>query len=137
MFDNPDMLPQFKLQTIKAVQSIGGDNNDFRDWFDALYWMESEIDKRDYDVCLIGCGAYGFPLAAHVKRSGKKAVHLGGSLQLLFGIKGSRWENPDYGVKEWGIPKGSYSSLINEFWVRPGEAHKPRNAENVENGCYW
>lgn len=46
------------------------------------------MDKIDYDICLIGCGAYGFPLAAHAKRKGKKAVHLGGALQLLFGIKG-------------------------------------------------
>ena len=27
----------------------------------------------------LGCGAYGFPLAAHVKRMGKKAIHMGGS----------------------------------------------------------
>lgn len=32
----------------------------------------------DYDICLIGYSAYGFPLAAHAKRKGKKAVHLGG-----------------------------------------------------------
>lgn len=49
--------------------------------------MKDEIDKQDYDIALIGCGAYGFPLAAHIKRSGKKAIHLGGALQLLFGIK--------------------------------------------------
>lgn len=36
--------------------------------------MKSEIDKCDYDVCLIGCGAYGFPLAAHVKHKGKQAI---------------------------------------------------------------
>lgn len=46
------------------------------------------MDKVEYDVCLIGCGAYGFPLAAHAKRTGHKAIHLGGSLQLLFGIAG-------------------------------------------------
>lgn len=53
-------------------------NGDFASWFEALEWMESEIDKRDYDICIIGCRAYGFNFAAHVKRSGKKAVHLGG-----------------------------------------------------------
>lgn len=56
--------------------------------------MKDEIDKRDYDIALIGCGAYGFPLAAHIKRSGKKAVHLGGALQLLFGIKESDGPTP-------------------------------------------
>ena len=90
LFRNLDVLPLFKsLRVVKAVQSLGGDNNGFKDWFDALQYMKQEIDKEDYDICIIGCGAYGFPLAAHVKRMGKQAVHLGGALQLLpqFGIK--------------------------------------------------
>lgn len=138
LFSNPDMLPEFaSLRTVKAVQSLGGEDNGFKDWFEALKWMEDEIDKKDYDVCLIGCGAYGFPLAAHVKRQGKKGVHLGGALQLLFGIRGKRWENPSYGVKEWGIPYGSYLSLMNKYWVRPRENGRPKNANQVEGGCYW
>lgn len=137
LFDNHDVLPEFYLQTIRAVQSLGGDSNGFADWFQALDWMKHEIDQRNYDIALIGCGAYGFPLAAHVKRQGKKAVHLGGSLQLLFGIIGRRWEDPNYGVKEWGIPEGSYTRLINEYWVRPGDVGKPRNAKEVEGACYW
>ncbi len=138
LFNNLDTLPEFaSLRTVKAVQSLGGEDNGFKDWFEALKWMEDEIDKEDYDVCLIGCGAYGFPLAAHVKRQGKKAVHLGGALQLLFGIRGKRWENPSYGVREWGIPYGSYSSLMNKYWVRPGEGGRPKNANQVEGGCYW
>lgn len=138
LFANADILPEFSsLKVIKAVQSLGGENNGFKDWFEALDWMKNEIDKEDYDICLIGCGAYGFPLAAHVKRQGKKAIHLGGALQLLFGIKGKRWENPTYGVKEWGIPYGSYSSLTNEFWIRPNESGRPQNANQVEGGCYW
>ena len=64
---------------------------------------EAILDKQDYDICLIGAGAYGFPLAAHVKRKGKKAIHLGGALQLLFGVKGKRWEDPNYGVNEWNV----------------------------------
>ena len=137
LFDNKDVLPEFQLQTIQAVQSLGGESNGFADWFRALEWMKHEIDQCDYDIALIGCGAYGFPLAAHVKRQGKKAVHLGGSLQLLFGITGRRWEDPNYGVKEWGIPEGSYSGLINEYWVRPGDDNKPQNFQAVEGGCYW
>ena len=138
LFNNLDTLPEFaSLRTVKAVQSLGGEDNGFKDWFDALKWMEDEIDKEDYDVCLIGCGAYGFPLAAHVKRQGKKAVHLGGALQLLFGIRGKRWENPSYGIREWGIPYGSYSSLMNKYWVRPGKGRRPKNANQVEGGCYW
>lgn len=136
LFKNPDVLPEFELQTIPAVQSLGGENKDFGNWFEALQWMKNKIDKRSYDICLIGCGAYGFPLAAHVKRQGKKAVHLGGALQLLFGIKGKRWENPNYGLR-WGLPKDAYSSLFNEHWVRPSQNETPASASKVEGGCYW
>lgn len=138
LFSNPDVLPEFSsLRIVQAVQSLGGENKGFKDWFEALLWMENEIDKEDYDVCLIGCGAYGFPLAAHVKRQGKQAIHIGGALQLLFGIKGKRWEDPNYGVKEWNIPYGSYAALMNEYWIRPGNIGKPQNAQQVEGGCYW
>ncbi|WP_345985248.1 hypothetical protein WCX49_11640 [Sulfurimonas sp. HSL-1656] len=132
LFQNKGILPKFKsLTVIKAVQSLGGENTEFRDWFEALDFMKAEIDKVDYDICLIGAGAYGFPLAAHVKRQGKKAVHLGGSLQLLFGIKGKRWEDPTYN------PTYNYSSLMNEYWVRPSEEETPTKSSNIESGCYW
>lgn len=126
-----NLLPEFDLKTIKAVQSIAGNLTQFEDWFAALDFMKAEIDKHDYDICLIGCGAYGFPLAAHVKRMGKKAFHLGGSLQLLFGIRGKRWENANYN------PKYNYAQLINEHWVKPGQEEKPENASIVEGACYW
>lgn len=137
LFENPEVLPEFDLRTVKAVQSLGGEENGFASWFEALQWMEDEIDKADYDVCLIGCGAYGFPLAAHVKRQGKKAFHLGGALQLLFGIKGNRWEDPHYGVKEWGLPEGFYTRMFNEYWVKAGKQFQPANAKQVEGACYW
>lgn len=126
-----DLLPEFKLMTIQAVQSIAGNSTGFADWFEALDFMKTEIDKHDYDICLIGCGAYGFPLAAHVKRRGKKGFQLGGSLQLLFGISGKRWENPNYNSQY------NYAKLINEHWVKPGDEEKPEGAVNVEGACYW
>lgn len=137
LFDNKDVLPEFHLETVQAVQSLGGDNSDFSDWFEALQWMKDEIDKHDYDICLIGCGAYGMPLAAHCKRKGKKAVHMGGALQLLFGIKGNRWEDPMYGVKEWGLAEGQYVKLFNEHWIKPDNSVKPKSADKVEGSCYW
>ena len=135
LFINQEILPQFELQTIKAVQSLGG-NNQFNSWFEALKWMKEEMDKIDYEVCLLGCGAYGFPLAAHAKRKGKKAIHLGGALQLLFGIKGKRWENPNYGIVSLK-KKGAYLDLMNEYWCYPSDEETPTTAKNVENNCYW
>jgi hypothetical protein len=123
IWGNPDTLPQFEsLQVLKAVQSLGGESNGFRDWFEALDYMKGEIDKLDFDIALIGCGAYGFPLAAHVKRIGKKSVHIGGSLQLYFGIKGKRWEGRDF---------------INQYFVSPAINERPEGFEKVEGGCYW
>lgn len=136
LFDNPDVLPDFDLKVIKAVQSLGGESNGFADWFEALQYMKNEMDRTDYDICLIGCGAYGFPLAAHAKRQGKKAVHFGGGLQLLFGIKGARWEAPD-AASQWGLPKNFYLTLFaNPAWIRPDEYRSVHN-QRVENGCYW
>jgi hypothetical protein len=122
------LLPSFELVTIKAVQSIAGEQTSYNTWFDALDSMKEEISKVDFEVCIIGCGAYGFPLASYVKRLGKKAIHLGGVTQLLFGIKGARWD--DYIVYP-------YTNLYNEYWVRPLASLTPQNALSVEGACYW
>ena len=132
LFENPDILPEFELKTFKAVQSLGG-NADFKDWFEALEYMEREIDKIDYDIAILGCGAYGYNLAAHIKRQGKKAVHLGGATQLLFGIRGKRWDNPTPGMCKHGY----YPDLMNEYWCRPNESETPKGAGKVEGACYW
>lgn len=136
LFKNQNVLPEFELRTVKAVQSLGGDCDEFKNWFDALDWMKGELDKESYDIALIGCGAYGMPLAAYSKQTGHKAVHLAGALQLLFGIRGKRWDDPNYGVQEFGV-QNKYKDLFNEFWVYPDESCKPKFYKNVENGCYW
>jgi hypothetical protein len=128
---NDNLLPEFQLKTIKAVQSIAGEKCVFSDWFEALESMKTKIDNEEYDICLIGCGAYGFHLAAHVKRKGKKAVHIGGSLQLLFGIRGNRWEDENYNDVY------NYSKLMNKYWVKPNDNEKPIGSDNVEGSCYW
>lgn len=124
---DPDILPEFELHTIKAVQTIAGQPDErFSTWFDALSYMKDEIQKVDFDIALIACGAYGFPLGSYCKNLGKAAVHVGGDLQMLFGIMGSRWENLD-------VPK----RLVNEYWVRPSDEETPKNANVVEGACYW
>ncbi len=128
LFKNPDVLPDFKLITYKPVQSFAGNHEDieFKSWFEALDFMKKEISKIDFDIAIIGCGAYGFPLASFIKDIGKKSIHLGGATQILFGIKGKRWEL-EYDMAE----------IFNENWIRPLDVEKPRNFLNVENGCYW
>lgn len=135
LFQNQDVLPNFNLRTVEAVQSLGGVNHGHIDWFKALEWMKGEMDKEPYDVCLIGCGAYGFPLAAHSKRTGHQAIHIGGPLQLLFGIKGGRWEKPTY-ARNYNLPDNTYLQLMNNpSWVRPSE-YKTKELEQVEKSAY-
>jgi len=125
LFEDSQVLPKFTLITYKAVQSLGG-HQQYSSWFDALAGMQADISAIDFDIAIIGAGAYGLPLAAYIKSMGKGAIHLGGATQLLFGIYGRRWEvNPDF------------QHLINEHWTRPLEGEKPKAASQVENGCYW
>lgn len=135
LFDDKQVLPKFDLKTIKAVQSLGGDC-EYSDWFEALSSMKKQMDATDYDIVLLGCGAYGFPLAAHAKRMGKQSVHLGGALQLLFGIRGKRWDDPNYGIQEFG-KQNTYKTLFNDSWVYPSASYIPSKAKQVEGGCYW
>ena len=130
LFENHNMLPDFELKTLKSVQSVAdnGSHTRFKDWFEALDYMKEAVENIDFDIAIIGCGAYGMPLAAHVKRIGKQAFHLGGETQIMFGIKGKRWEEPSY----------DYNNLFyNEHWVRPLDVDTPRNINKVEEGCYW
>lgn len=140
LFNHPDILPEFDLKILKAVQSVAGTKTDFQDWFAALEYMKNEIDKIDFDICIIGCGAYGLPLAAHVKRIGKQAIHFGGGTQLLFGILGNRWVEQYKDTLHYR-PENTisinYRSLFNEYWIYPLDCDRPQDAVKVENACYW
>lgn len=129
LFANPKVLPSFDLRTFKAIQTINEEKDSrFSTWFEALDWMSEEISRIDFDIALIACGAYGFPLASRIKNMGKIAIHCGGVLQLLFGIKGKRWE-----IEMPSVGK----ALFNEYWVRPNAEETIKNDQNIENGCYW
>jgi hypothetical protein len=136
LFEDPRILPAFTLKTLKAVQSIGENPKGFETWFDALDWMCARVREIEFDVALIGAGAYGLPLAAYVKGLGKKAVHLGGASQIMFGIKGKRFD-------QWP----EYQKLYNEHWTRPLPEETPAaimlfdgapaEAEGQPNRAYW
>jgi glycerol-3-phosphate dehydrogenase len=73
-------------------------------------------------VAIIGAGAYGLPMASFVKSIGKKAVHLGGVTQILFGIKGKRREK-----------QALKDNLYNRHWVRASQDETPDNSSSIEN----
>jgi hypothetical protein len=127
LFDNKNILPDFELQTIKAVQSIANNKTEFKDWFEAYDFMCEEILKKDFEIAIIGAGAYGMLLASFVKSIGKKSIHMAGATQILFGIRGKRWD----------ILNKFVQNLYNDYWVYPLPGEKPENFKEIEGGCYW
>ncbi|MDX6423506.1 MAG: hypothetical protein QOI67_977, partial [Gaiellaceae bacterium] len=58
---------------------------------DLLDDITARMDTHDYDVALIAAAALGVPIASHARSRGKVGLSLGGALQVLFGVSGSRW----------------------------------------------
>jgi hypothetical protein len=122
----PDMLPEFQLQTIKVPLSDYIVKSPFKDWFGCLDFLKEEMSKKDFDVAIIGAGVWSIPLAIHAKRLGRIGIITGGGTQILFGIKGKRWDsNP------------AYTRYYNEAWCRPAEEETPKECSKIEGGCYW
>jgi len=128
LFGEKNYLPDFQLITYKAVQTAGGETDErFANWFEALEFMEKEIAELDFDVAVLGCGAYGFPFSAFIKKMGKQVIHMGGVSQILFGIKGNRW-----------IKKGStIAPFMNEEWIFPLPEETPSDVNRMEGGPYF
>lgn len=126
LFGNPNVLPDFDLITYKAIQTNAGGISDYKTWFEALDVMFNDIKKIDFDIAIVGCGAYGLPLSAKIKGLGKQVIHLAGATQILFGIRGARWD-----------ARPEMQQYFNEYWTRPLESEKPKDAKSVEGGCYW
>jgi len=115
------VLPEFELIQYCPVNTIGGKSDRFARWKDALDYMIADIEKIDFDVALLGCGVYGVPLSVHIKRMGRQAVYTGGATQIIFGIKGKRWDWHDF---------------YNEHWVRPLPEDIPQNMNLIEGGTF-
>jgi hypothetical protein len=126
LFDNQQILPAFDLQVLAPPQTLAPLTAGYPTWLGALSDLTQSVLQCDFDVALLGCGAYGLPLGASIKAAGRQAIHLGGALQMLFGIRGRRWEK---------IP--SMAALMNESWVRPSDQETPVSASSVDEGCYW
>lgn len=126
LFENQDVLPDFDLITYKAIQTNAGGTCGCPTWFDALDKMYSDIRQLDFDIAIVGCGAYGLPLAAKIKAMQKQVIHLAGATQIMFGIRGARWD-----------ARPEMQRFFNESWIRPSESERPKNAQSVEGACYW
>ncbi len=95
-------------------------------WNDAVDYMEREVLATGARICLVGCGGLAMSLALRLKKKGIICIVLGGAIQLLFGIKGRRWEK-----------HAEISKLFNSEWAVPALHEIPHGANQVEGGCYW
>ena len=94
-------------------------------WKETYEVITNEIKDIEFDVALLSCGGYGAPLCNFIyEELNKTAIYIGGGLQILFGIRGKRWDNRD-----------DLKPLFNEHWIYPSK--EPNNNHLVENGCYW
>ncbi|HET9058246.1 MAG TPA: hypothetical protein VFN30_15485 [Chitinophagaceae bacterium] len=128
LFSNRKVLTDFELKAYKPFNSYTDKPALGKDWFYYLSKMEEDIALIDFDVALIAAGPFGLPLAASVKKSGRKAVHVGGALQLLFGIKGNRWEE-----------RPEFVAYMNEYWIKPAANEIPVQEikSKIDNSSYW
>lgn len=126
IWENKNILPDFELSTITAVQTIAFNQTEFKTWFDALNSMISKMRDTDFDVLVVGAGAYSLHLVAAAKQMGKVGIYMGGATQIWFGIKGKRWDD---------MPE--ISKFYNPYWVRPSEEEIVPNQKTIEDGCYW
>lgn len=97
----------------------------YPDWQAGLEHLTEQALQFEFDVALVGAGAWSLPLLANLKNAGKKGIHTGGATQLIFGIKGRRWDQ-----ESWYMP-------YNEYWVRPLPDETPEGHMRKEKGCYW
>lgn len=120
--------PEFELKTLLSPNTIMG-NEPFphQNWKESFNYMCDKINFIDFDIAILGCGSYGMPLAHYIKKIGKSSIYAGAYAQVMFGIKGKRWD----------IPGNPHRSYWNEYWKWPEDTEVPKNSNKVEGGCYW
>jgi hypothetical protein len=131
--DRPNMLPtSVKWSFVRSYYSpaLAKGRCHWQDginsWKDAVDYLEASVLQTGAKICLIGCGGLAMPLAARLKQKGVICIVLGGAIQILFGIKGKRWEKHPF-----------ISTLFTEEWIYPRDDEIPNGSEEVEGGCYW
>jgi hypothetical protein len=124
---NGKLKKNFYLETLNFPLSKGlTDRNEYASYKECLDKTKEKIYKKDFDFCILGVGAYSLPLCSFVREMGKSSLHLGGATQVMFGVKGDRWESID-----------RVKAFFNEYWVNPTGDEVPEKYKLMENGCYW
>lgn len=125
LFKDKKVLPDFELITYKSVISYCMEKP-HSGWKESYQYMIDDISKIDFDIALVGCGAYSQPIVNFIYSSmNKTALNTAGGTPLYFGILGKRWNNDNF-----------INKVNKEYWIQPIE-QKPEKYYMIENGCYW
>jgi hypothetical protein len=120
------VLPEFDLRVVRMPLSPGLVPPAEPDWWTRYARVRDAVESAPYDVLLVGAGGVSLLLAAHAKRTGRVGFHMGGPTQVLFGVRGRRWDDDP-----------AMARFINGAWVRPDAEDTPPEAWRIERGCYW
>ena len=124
LFESGKGMPDCHLSVMQALYF---DDNKYNTWVKIYEYYLNEVEKFDFDIVIIGNGSWGMPLGAYLKNKEKKVIHLGGAVQLLFGIMGNRWFNDYPFVRD----------LMNEHWIFPNPSETPTWSEGYDKKAYW
>jgi hypothetical protein len=97
-----------------------------KSWEQAVDSVVQRVIDSGAEIVLIGCGGLGMIIGYRLKKLGKVCIVMGGAIQVLFGIKGNRWENHSIIGRCW-----------NDAWVYPSLEETPAESSTIEKGCYW
>lgn len=123
------ILPKFNLFVLEPPEtnglifwrgSYGKNLNEF------LVNLINYVESNKIEVVLLASGAYGLPIVKHLRDSNVSAIYMGGSLQLLFGIMGSRWRE-----------LSNIESLMTNAWIDGSKGKKPFGYKLIEGATYW
>lgn len=127
LFDDNNLFKKFKYPQFSKVEYINTflTTNKFqcphRNTMETFESYKQQIKDKDFDVALLICGAYSYPIATYIlSELNKSAIHLGGIGQLFFGIKGGRYLTT------------YFEQMMNSNWIYPYQIITS-NANGVSN----
>ena len=123
LFDKNIKYPNFaKVEYINTYLTTNNYTTPHRNWKETYNYYKDIINTKDFEICLLICGAYAYPLSNYIYNTlNKSCIHIGGIGQLFFGIRGGRYNNLTY-----------FTRMMNDNWIYPHQIIN-KNSDGVEN----
>lgn len=95
-------------------------------WFETYQSYCKQIACADFDIALLFCGCYSYPIAQYIySEINKSAIIVGGVAQLFFGITGNRYETP------------FFKQFMNNKWIHRKLNFSPDGTNNEGLKAYF